>query len=203
MILKTRGKKIELFSVDEFIDFLEENSYNFNKVEAIEFFKNNAIREIQLSKLPFKKVKIKQKTEQKIEPKNKIQEFIEKSKCSEKAIEYLKKEKLIVKAFSQPPMRFQQKTLYYGYLPRYDYYFLVIQNEFNYFKGFEYQIIDKKDGYYFDLYYIKISILKKYFDDRKILNIDNMCHFEGFKKKVIDKIPNQPILTIDFMEELI
>jgi hypothetical protein len=153
MILKTRGKKIELFSVDEFIDFLEENNYNFNKTDAIEFFKNNAINEVQLSKLPFKKIRTKKEIEQKVkiaESKNKIQEFIEKSGCPEKAIEHLQNEKLIVKSFTQPPMRFQQKTLYYGYLPKYEYYFLVIQNNFNYFKGFEYQIIDKKDGYYFN-----------------------------------------------------
>jgi len=146
MILKTRGRKIEIFSVDEFIEFLNENNYEYTNEDVINYFSVNRINEIQLSKLPFKKIKkvISEKSTKKStkKSKNKLQEFIEKSGCPQKVIEYLKNEQNIIKAFSQPPMKFQEKVLYYGYLKDYNYYFLVIQNEFNYFKNFNYEKYD-------------------------------------------------------------
>jgi hypothetical protein len=35
------------------------------------------------------------------------------------------------------------------------------------------------------------------------LNINGMCYFKGFEKKVIDKIPDEPLIKIDFMENLL
>ena len=206
MILKTRGKKYEIFDEEEFIDFLEKNGYNYKRKEAIEFFSKNKINAIQLSKLPFKKqkkskenkkqVKIKKQDEQK----SKVDTFGQ--ECPEKTKLYFERLKQIIKSFENPPQRFLEKTLYYVYLKDYDYYALVIQNNFNYFRDFNYEILDKKDGFYFDLFYIKMSILKKYFDYRKILNINSNCFFEGFNKKVIEKIPSKPLMIIDFLEKL-
>jgi hypothetical protein len=211
MLISTRGKKFEIFEVDEFITFLKENNYEFEKKEAIDFFVKNRVETIQLSKLPFKKAKkqkkIKPKLNEKIQKqeqpkKSKTEIFIEKSGCPEKAVEYFKRVKQEIKAFENPPQKFLEKTLYYVYLPDYKYYALVIQNEFNYFRDFNYTILDKKEGFYFDLYYIKLSILKKYFDYRKVLNINGMCFFEGFSKKVINKLPDKPLEKIDFMEKM-
>jgi len=197
MIISTRNKQFELFEVDEFIDFLKENNYEFDKKAAIEFFIKNRINKIQMSKLPFKKKKDISKTEK---SKNKIEIFIQKSGCQEKVKEYFKKQKILIESFKNPPQRFLEKILYYIYLPDYNYYALVEKE--NYFKGFEYQILDKKEGYYFDLFYIKFSILKKYFNERTILNINGMCHFEGFNKKIIEKLPEKPLMTIDILEKI-
>jgi hypothetical protein len=212
MILTTRGKKFEFFEVDEFISFLEDNNYNFTKKEAIEYFTKHNISTVQLSKLPFKKQSSLEanyrapKTINEAPKKSKTEIFIENSGCPNKTAEYFNNLKMLIKSFENPPQRFLEKTLYYVYLPDFEYYALVIQNDFNYFKNFQYRIIDKYTDFYFKLFYIKLSILKKHFDDRKILKIGNgssLCFFEGFDKKVIDFLPEEPLEKIDYMEKFL
>jgi len=214
MIISTRGKKFEFFEVDDFINFLSENNYDYNRKDAINFFIENKINKIPLSKIPFKKKKNENKPTQNKKPKvqvnkpipqnkSKLEIFIQKSGCPKKAREYLKFSKFLMEGFKNPPQRYLEKILYYVYLPDYNYYALIIEdNEFNYFRGFNYRILDKKKGYYFDLFYIKFALLKKYFEDRVVLNINGMCHFEGFNKKVIKKIPDSPVLKIEFLENI-
>ena len=201
MIISTRGKKLEFFEFDEFENFLKENNYIYEKEDAISFFSNNKIKIIQKSKLPFK---INKKQEKNItNKKNKVDILL--SGCSEDCIqkfkEYIKKVELEIKSFQNPPQRFLPKTLYYVYLKDYNYYALIIQDNFNYFKNFNYKIIDKKVGCLFDLFYIKFSLLKNYFEYRKILNIDGMYHFEGFSKKIIELLPDKPIMKINILEQ--
>ena len=201
MIVIYKNKKIEFFDYEEFEEFLNEKNFEYNKSELIDFFTKNKINEIKYSELPFKKKKIKKIKENN---KSKFEIFLEKSNCPKEKInlyfERLKQEYLAFK--NSPPQKYLKKILYYVYLQDYEYYALIIQNEFNYFKNYNYKILDKKEGYYFNLYYIKLSLLKKYFNNRKILNINGLCHFEGFDKMIISKIPNNPVIEIDYMEKL-
>jgi len=207
MIVIYKNKKIEFFDYEEFEEFLKEKNFDYKKNEIIEFFTKNKINEIKYSELPFKKKRIKKenkKIKEKENNKSKFEIFLEKSNCpKEKIKRYFEKLKQEYSAFkNSPPQKYLKKTLYYVYLPDYEYYALIIQNEFNYFKNYNYKILDKKNGYYFDLYYIKLSLLKKYFNNRKILNINGLCHFEGFDKAIFSKIPDKPVIEIDYMEKI-
>jgi len=207
MIVIYKNKKIEFFDYEEFEEFLKEKNFDYKKNEIIEFFTKNKINEIKYSELPFKKKRIKKenkKIKEKENNKSKFEIFLEKSNCPKEKIErYFEKLKQEYLAFkNSSPQKYLKKTLYYVYLPDYEYYALIIQNEFNYFKNYNYKILDKKNGYYFDLYYIKLSLLKKYFNNRKILNINGLCHFEGFDKTIVSKIPDKPVIEIDYMEKI-
>jgi len=113
MIISTRGKSFEFFEYEDFLEFLDENNYHYNKKEAIDFFIENKIGKILLSKLPFKKsTKVKTedntkeatKKKQKIQSshsdeKSKITQFIEKSKCPQKAVQYFNDTKFLIEGF--------------------------------------------------------------------------------------------------------
>ena len=214
MIITTRGKKTEIFEFDDFKDYLSD--YNYNENDALNYFIKNKNNTIQKSKLPFKKKsnnKVPKKPLQKItktslqnntKPKNKSGNFIETSPCKERTLQYLDFTKRLIKSLSQPTMKFKKSVFYYCYLKDYNYYALVIQDRGKkfYFEGYDYEIIDKMEDYFYTLFYIKITILKKYFSEREILKINDYCYFEGFKNKVINKLPKEPLFKIDYMEEL-
>jgi len=203
MIISTRGKSYNLITFDDFSQFLDENNID---IDANAFFTEYKNEKMTLSK--FKKISENYQKSTKIKPKISKQ-LSDKDKFKKKFIEiapehygnYFKRLRSEIKELKlNPPKRFKKYILYYVLID--DFYALILQPQDRKFYLDEYdcKILDKKRGYYYDLYYIKHSILKSFLKYRTIKELNGNFLFEGFEENVIDFIPDEPLEKIDYLE---
>jgi len=203
MIISTRGKSFNLITFDDFTQFLNENNIN---IDANAFFTKYKNEKMTLSK--FKKISENYQFTKK-EKIEKPKTFSDKDLFKQKFIKiapehygnYFKRLKSEIKELKlNPPKRFKKYILYYVLID--NFYALILQPQDRkfYLENYDCKILDKKKGYYYDLYYIKHSILKSFLKYRTIKELNGNFLFEGFEENVIDFIPDEPLEKIDYLE---
>jgi hypothetical protein len=200
MIIRSRGKSSDIFSYEEFVNYLEQLQLNANNIsEVFDRFKNDSITlAVIKSKLKYNKKetkKISKPKEKKSKFKTKFEEILyTEFKDDYKKIysDYISKLKRnifhIQKSFG---IRNQNKFLFYFQYNNKVGFIIQDSKEFNYFHS-KVQILDTKQGVFIELFYILHSILKEFKDDRSLIFIDNNYFLDGFELCLKDKLPNIP-----------